>query len=142
MLCLSHACHPVIKIVHDLNEIMKKMYVHFIDMTKLIPPYLLCALCINHTPMSPATKTIKAHLCSATNPTIFPRKLKIAPTTLPTIAGNTSTAFRASLFSASASLSNHFFKTPSSFGGDSPVSTPPPKAFVTARTIVAIGSKY
>ena len=69
-------------------------------------------LCITHTPMSPATETIKAHVCSATNPTAFPRKLKIAPTTLPTIADNASTAFPASLLSASASLSNHFLKIP------------------------------
>ena len=67
--------------------------------------------------MSPATKTIKAHVCSATNPTAFPRKLKIAPTTLPTMAGNVSTAFTASLLSAFANLSHHFFKVPLSFDG-------------------------
>ena len=64
------------------------------------------------------TKTIRAHVCSATNPTAFPRELKIAPTTLPTIAANASTAFPASLLSASANLSNHFFKIPSTFGGE------------------------
>ena len=58
-----------------------------------ILPYFLCTPCINHTPMSPATKTIKAHVCSATSLTTFPRKLKIAPTTFPTTAGNASTAF-------------------------------------------------
>ena len=63
--------------------------------------------------MSPLTKTIRTHICSATNPTVFPRKLKIAPAALPTIAGNTSTAFPASLLSQSADLSNHFFKAPS-----------------------------
>ena len=52
---------------------------------------------MTHTPMSPETKTIKAYVCPATNPTAFPRKLRIAPTTLPTIAGNASTAFPASL---------------------------------------------
>ena len=62
--------------------------------------------------MSPATKLIKAHVCSATNPTAFLRKLEIAPTALPMIAGNTSTTFHASLLSASPSLSINFFKTP------------------------------
>ena len=102
----------------------------------LIPPYLLCILCINHQPTSPATKTIRAHVNSATNLTTFPRKPKIAPTTLPTIAGNASTDFPASLLSAFASLSNHFFKSPSSFGGEPPVPLPPPEAAVIARTIV------
>ena len=41
----------------------------------------------------------------ATNPTAFPRKLKIVPTALPAIAGNASTAFPESLLSVSASLS-------------------------------------
>ena len=58
-------------------------------MTNLVPPYFfLDTLCINHTSISPATKTIKVHVCSAANPTAFPKKLKMAPTTLPTIAGN------------------------------------------------------
>ena len=39
------------------------------------------------------------------------KKLKIALTTLPTIAINVSTAFPASLLSAFATLSNDFFKT-------------------------------
>ena len=62
----------------------------------------------------------------------FPRKLKIAPKTLPTIAGNASTVFPASLLSASASLHNHL----SSFGGEPPTPPLPPKAPVIARTIV------
>ena len=86
--------------------------------------------------MSPATKTIKAHVCSATNPTAFPRKVKITPTALPTIAGNASTAFPASFLSASASLSNHYFKTPSSFDGEPSAPPPPPKTSVMARAIV------
>ena len=53
---------------------------------------------------------MKAHVCSVTNPMAFPRKLKLAPATLPTIAGNASTAFPASLLNASAKLSNHFFR--------------------------------
>ena len=61
--------------------------------------------------MSPATKTIKAHVCSATNPTALPKKLKKAPTTLSTIADNASTTFPASLLSASSNLSNYFVKT-------------------------------
>ena len=68
----------------------------------------------------------------------FPRKLKIAPTILSTIPGNASTAFPASLLSASAYLSNHFFKVPSSFGEEPHAPPPPPKATVIARTIVEI----
>ena len=79
-------------------------------MTNLVPPYFLDNLCINHTPLSPTTKTIKAHVCSATNPTALPKKLKMASTTLPTMAGIASTAFPASLFSASASLFTNFSK--------------------------------
>ena len=71
-------------------------------------------------------------------PVDFPRKLKIASTTLPTIAGNASTAFPASLLSAFANLSNHFFKIPSSFGVEPPVSPSPPETPVIARTIVEI----
>ena len=82
--------------------------------------------------MSPTTKTIKAHVCSPKNPTAFPRKLKMAPTTLPTIAGNASATFPASLLSASANLANH----PSSFHGEPPAPPFPPKAPVIARTIV------
>ena len=89
---------------------------------------------MNHQPTSPATNTIKAHVCSATNPTVFPRKLKIAPATLPTIAGNASMAFSASLLSASANLSNHFFKIPSSFGVELPA-PPPQKTPVITKTI-------
>ena len=59
--------------------------------------------------------------------TALPRKLKMAPTTLPTIAGNASAAFPASLLRASASLFNLFFKPPSSFGGEVEPPHPPPK---------------
>ena len=86
--------------------------------------------CINHQPASPATKTVRAFVYSATQPTAFPRKIKMAPTTLPTIARNASTAFPVSLLSASANLSKHFYKAPSSFGGK------PPKTPVMARIIV------
>ena len=41
---------------------------------------------MNHTPISPAKKPIKAQVCSAKNPTAVLKKLKMAPTTLPTIA--------------------------------------------------------
>ena len=106
-------------------------------MSSLIPPYLPCTLCINHIAMSPATKTIKAHVSSVTNPMAFPRKLKAVPTIYPIISGNASTAFLACLLSASPSLSNHFFKVPLSFGGEPPVTPPPPpKAPVIAKTIV------
>ena len=89
--------------------------------------------------MSPATKTIRAYVCSATNPTAFPRKLKVTPTTLRTMAGNASTAFHASLLSAFANLLNHFFNTSSSFGGEPSVPLlPSPKTPSMARTIVAM----
>ena len=108
-------------------------------MTNLVPPYFfLDTLCINHTSISPATKTIKVHVCSAANPTAFPKKLKMAPTTLPTIAGNGWIAFPANPLSASGSLSNHFFKTLSSFDGEPPAPPPPPKTHVIARTNVQI----
>ena len=98
--------------------------------------------CINHSPMGPATKTIKAYICSAANPTALLKTLKIMPTPLPTIAGNASTAVLASLFSEYASLFNHLFKTPSFFDGEPyPPSTPappPPKTPVTASTIAEI----
>ena len=58
--------------------------------------------------MSSATETIRFNVCSVTNPTVFPRKLKIALTALPAIAGNTSTAYPESLMSTFASLSNYF----------------------------------
>ena len=102
-------------------------------MTNLILPYFICTTCINHTPISPTTKTVKAHVCSATSPTAFPRKLEIAPTTLLTIAGNASTAFPANLLSASANLSNH----PSSFDGQHPL-LPSPKTSSMARATVAM----
>ena len=54
------------------------------------------------------------------------------------MTGNASTAFPASLLSAFASLSNYFFKAPSSFGGEPPVPLPPSKTPVMARAIVEI----
>ena len=44
-------------------------------------PFL--TLCINQTPISPAKKTITAHVCSATNPTALPKKPKMAPKNFP-----------------------------------------------------------
>ena len=93
---------------------------------KKTQPFL--TLCINHAPISSATKRIKVHVCSATNPTPLPKKPERALTTLPTIAGNTSTAFHASLLSTSASLPNHLFSSPSS-------PLPRPKAPAVASTI-------
>ena len=86
--------------------------------TNLAQPYFLDRLFINHTPISPATKTIKAHVFSAKNATALPKILQMTPTTLPTIAGNVSTVFPASLLSTSASLFYHFFKIPSFLGGE------------------------
>ena len=87
--------------------------------------------------MSPATKAIKVHVCSATNPVALPRKPKKAPA-----IGNASTAFPASLFSASANLFNYFFKTPSSFDGELPLSSTPSKAPVIASTVVKIVTEW
>ena len=54
-------------------------------------------------------------------------------------AGNASAAFSASLLSASASLSNHFFKVLFSFDGGPPATQlPPPKSPVMVRTIVEL----
>ena len=95
--------------------------------------------CMNHTPISPATKTIKVHVFSAKNPTVLPKKLKIAPATLTKIVGNASTAFLACHLIASASLFNHLLKTPSFFDGEPPPPPlPPPKATEIASTIVEI----
>ena len=108
-----------------LTKVNVKAIAHYTDPTtkpwpgtisNLAQPYFLDRLFINHTPISPAIKTIKVHVYSAKNATALPKKLKMTPTTLPTIAGNASTAFPASILSASASLFYHFFKTPSSFG--------------------------
>ena len=87
--------------------------------------------------MSPATKAIRAHVCSATNPTAFPRKLKAAPAILPMIPGSASATFPASLLRASANLSNHFFRVPLPFNGEPPAPQLPPPP-VMARTIVAM----
>ena len=106
----------------------------------LAPPYFLNSLRINDTPISPATKTIKTHVCSATNPMALTRKLKMASTTLPTIAGNASAASPASVLSASANLSNHFLK-PLHLFDEEPLPPPPPpspKAPAMARKIVEI----
>ena len=108
------------------------------DKTRTGKDLTLLTFCINHTPLSPATKTIRAHICSAANPMVLTRKLKIPPTILPTIASNASTAFPASLLSVSANLSNHFFKAPSPFSGEPSAPLPHPKTPVIARTIIEI----
>ena len=77
----------------------------------------------------------KIHVCSSTNRTAVPKRLKMAPTILPTIASNALTAFPASLLSASASLFNQLIKVPSSFGGKPPTLPPPPKTPVMGSTI-------
>lgn len=61
-------------------------------------------------------KTVKAHVCSATNSEPLSRKLKLSQISITTVAGNTSTAFLASLFKAVYP----FFRKISSFVGDSP----------------------
>ena len=87
--------------------------------------------------MSPTTETIRAHVCSTTNPMAFQRKLKMAPRTLPKMAGNASAAFPASLLSASASLSNLFFNIPLSVDGRPRAPPlPPPKIPVMAGQLL------
>ena len=93
--------------------------------------------CIIHALINPTTKTIKAHVCLDTNPTVLLKKLKIAPTKLPTIAGNASGVFAGSLLRASASLFRNLFKALSSFSREA--EPPPPsltKTTVIASTIV------
>ena len=103
------------------------------------PACFLDTLCINHTPINPATETIKANVCSATNPMALPKRIKIAPTTLSMIAANSSTAFPASLLSVSANLSNHLFKAPLSFAEEiSSSPSPAPKSPMAESTIVVI----
>ena len=45
-------------------------------------------------PIETATKIIKAHVCLTANQKALPKRLKIAPTTYPKIAGNVSMAFK------------------------------------------------
>ena len=67
---------------------------------------------MNHTPISPTTANL----------TVFPRELKIAPTTL---------------LRASTSLFDHFFKTPLLFGDpEAEGSSSPPKTPVIETAIV------
>ena len=87
------------------------------------------------------TKSIRAHVCLATNLTSLPRKLKIAPTTLCTITENASLALPASLLRTSTGLSNHISKASSYFCGDDPEAsgTPsPPNTLVIASAIVEV----
>ena len=51
------------------------------------------AFCINHIPICCTTKTINAHVCSATKTTVLTRKLKNAPKILLIVAGNALKAF-------------------------------------------------
>ena len=69
-------------------------------------------------PISLATNTIRPYVCSATSPTALSKKLKIAPATLPIIAGNASTALTTNLLREIASLFTNFVKAPLSFGRD------------------------
>ena len=73
---------------------------------------------------------------SARDRTGSPKRLKIAPTALPTIAGNASTAFLESLLIASSNLSNHFFRAPLTFDGVPSVLHSPVKTRVIARTVI------
>ena len=93
--------------------------------TNLVVSFFLDTLCINHTAKRPAPKAIKSHTCSVTNPTALPKKLKMASSTFRKMAGNDLTAFPTGILSASANLSNYFFKTPSSLDGE-PLAHPPP----------------
>ena len=57
------------------------------------------------------------------------------------LTSNASTAFATNLLSGFASLMNHFFKNPSSFGveAEPPVPPPPPKTPVIASTMIETG---
>ena len=94
------------------------------------------SFCINHNLVSLATKALRAHICSTTNPKALPKHLKKAPTTLPTIAGNGSEDRPASLLRASASMFSHLVKTSSSFGDPDATGPPHPKTSVIASIIV------
>ena len=62
--------------------------------TNLFSYHTYCfTICINNTPISPGTKTIKPHVCLATNPTALLEKIKMASTTLPAMTGKASVAF-------------------------------------------------
>ena len=77
------------------------------------------------------------------NPTAFSRKLKIAPTTLPVMASNASTAFLASILSPSANLSGTFpyLQSLLIFRWRASCPLPPPKSPMTESTIAAIPTK-
>ena len=74
----------------------------------------------SRTLLSPATKAIKALVCSVTNPTLLQIKLKITSAAFPARAENASTTFPVSLPRTPASFFNHFFKAPSSFRWENP----------------------
>ena len=102
-----------------------------------MPTVLLCGSTIPATTL--VTKTIKVPVFLATNPMALPRKLKMAPITLPSNAGNASTVFPASFLTTSGSLFSHFFKVPSNFGGEDPEAAGLlPKTPVITSAIVVI----
>ena len=72
-------------------------------------------------------------MCSAANSTTMPKKLKIAPTTLPKMAGNDSTIFPLNLLSSSLAYLAIYSKPLHFFDGEP---APPSKTSVIASTIV------
>lgn len=71
----------------------------------------------------------------------LPKKLKIAPTTLPIIAGNASAVFLTSHLRGYASLFNHFFKSSSSFKKEAKPHLPG-KTLLIASSIVEIIKEF
>ena len=95
----------------------------------------------SRTILSPATKIIKALVCSVTNPTLLQIKLKITSPSFPARAENASTIFPVGLPRTPASLFNHFFKAPSSFGRENPEIRGTPFHSKTASVVVEDGHK-
>ena len=92
-------------------------------------PYVFI-FCVKHTPISPAARAIKAQVCWATNINSFAKKTQKDT--------NSFIPSPASLLRVSASLSNHFYKAPFSFGWDDTGRTgpsAPPNTPVMTRSI-------
>lgn len=96
----------------------------------LYHPYVFIC-CTKHTPISPATRTIKAQVCSATNLNSFGKKNQKGT--------NSFIASPVSLLGASATLFSHVYKAPLYFGWDNTGRagpSAPPNTPVMTRSIV------
>ena len=98
---------------------------------------LFLTFCINHTPKIPAIKTIRAHVCSATNPTALPKKLRwhqqhfLRWQVMP--QRPSPRVFWVHLLTYLT-----IFSRPLSFGGEPPVPSPPSKSPMIESTVAAI----